>query len=213
MSVIYCRVSTKYQKEDGKSLESQRVRCQDYARKNQMFVHGIFEDVKSGKTMDREGLMRALESLSQGNTLLVASLSRLSRNPKDVNEIMDIIKSKECQLKSISEDTSTMASVNRLVQFAEQESAMTSERVKAGMAYKRKLGEAVGRPPFGFMYRGKKLLKHTGEQEIIETIKQLRDDDYSLNNIIDILKESKMKPRSGKWHPSMISRIADRGDK
>ena len=207
MSVIYCRVSTKYQSDDGKSLESQKARCQDYARKNNLFVYDIFQDVKSGKSMNREGLVNAIQKLAPGQILLVASLSRLSRNPDDVTEIIDMLKSKGCSLKSVTEDTSTVASIKRLADAAQAESAMTSQRVKAGMDYKRTLGESVGRPPYGYMYRSKKLVEHSGEQDVIKTIRQLRADNYSLNLIIDRLDENGMSPRNGKWHPSMISRI------
>lgn len=207
--VIYCRVSTEEQASTGNSLRSQQTRCEIYADRQKWNVIDTFQDVMSGKIMERPGLLEAIETVPPGGALLVSAISRVSRNEEHLGHIVAQLHSKNAKIISITEDTSTDARIAELGKYAQMESEMTSQRVKAGLEYKKAIGEVIGRPPYGYMYRNKKLIPHLEEQNVIQVVKELRQEGCSMNRIIERLEELKMAPRSGHWHPSMIARIID----
>ena len=64
-AVIYCRVSTKEQVEEGNSLKTQEKICVEYAEKNGYHVEKIFiEQGESAKTADRPQLQEMLSYCS-----------------------------------------------------------------------------------------------------------------------------------------------------
>src|SRR3546814_11417038 len=64
-ALIYCRVSTRQQKNDGSGLLSQEHRCREYAAKNNMVVEAVFPDDVSGggDFMKRPGMVALLAYL------------------------------------------------------------------------------------------------------------------------------------------------------
>ncbi len=224
--VIYCRVSTTEQKEDGCSLDSQRIRCENWAKLQDppLSIKAIFEEAKSGKKREnRVGFENALSSLKTGDTLVVVALSRLARNVRETLEIVEELKEKGCNLASVSEKLDTSSAMGRLIftifaSLAEMESGVTSERVRAGMKHKKDLKEDLGAPPFGWEYIEKTLVMKPDEQEVIKTIKRKRDENLSYSDICRDLTEEGVMTKRGKkriekgkaptkWCPSTISRI------
>lgn len=205
--IIYCRVSTEDQVKLGNSLEDQHERCEKYANDNNYHIKDVYFDVKSGKNLDREGLQEMLKNLQTGDIILVTALSRLSRNVADTDTLMKHFRSLNCHLISLTENLQRPNVVHDTAAFNQLEREMTAARTKSALQSKRERGEALGRPPYGYMYRNKKLIQNLEEQSIISTIHDLRDMGKSLNEIISELDSRSMKPRQGKWHPSMISRI------
>src|SRR3546814_6176450 len=65
-ALIYCRVSTRQQKNDGSGLLSQEHRCREYAAKNNMVVEAVFPDDVSGggDFMKRPGMLSLLYYLA-----------------------------------------------------------------------------------------------------------------------------------------------------
>ncbi len=58
-AVIYCRVSTKEQAEEGNSLVTQERNCREYALKNGYDIAHVFiEQGESAKTADRTELQK-----------------------------------------------------------------------------------------------------------------------------------------------------------
>ncbi len=65
-AVIYCRVSTKEQVDDGNSLVSQERICREYAKKEGFEVIEVFiEKGESAKTADRTELKRLISFCTQ----------------------------------------------------------------------------------------------------------------------------------------------------
>lgn len=83
-AVVYCRVSTEDQAENGTGLETQELACLRRASELGCAVHATLRDEGvSGALYDsREGIQRALDYLEAGDAdvLIVHSISRLSRD-------------------------------------------------------------------------------------------------------------------------------------
>jgi site-specific DNA recombinase len=81
-AIIYCRVSTKRQKEEGYSLGTQLAECQKYAEKNGFVVIGDYSDDHTGFDLDRRGLDAVRSALRryEADCILVYDVDRLTRN-------------------------------------------------------------------------------------------------------------------------------------
>lgn len=99
-ALIYCRVSTRGQEEDGTSLDSQEQACRDYAKAHGYAVASVTREVYSGAELwDRPLLSRDREALKSGQyaALICYDLDRLARNP--VHQALLI---EECQRASVA---------------------------------------------------------------------------------------------------------------
>ena len=56
-AIIYARVSTEMQ-EEGRSLEFQIRKCEDFCKYNNYTVKEVIQDVESGGNDNREGFLR-----------------------------------------------------------------------------------------------------------------------------------------------------------
>lgn len=140
MTKYYVRVSTKEQNED-----RQLVACKD--------ADELYIDKISGKNLDRPELQKLLNNLVAGDVVIVKSLDRLSRNTKDMLEIVEIIKSKQAVLKvldfngmQISTDTATgeffLVMVGALAQLERQN---IKQRQREGIEIAKSKGIYKGR--------------------------------------------------------------------
>ena len=69
----YARVSTATQGRDGNSLEDQVAALEKYG------CQKIIKEAFTGKTMERPKFLRLLETLQEGDTLVVCKLDRFAR--------------------------------------------------------------------------------------------------------------------------------------
>ena len=81
--VFYCRVSSKDQ-----NLARQ------LARAKEVHADKIFADKLSGKNLDRTEFKKMMSYLREGDTLEVLSLDRLSRNYKDLQQLVRELRDK-----------------------------------------------------------------------------------------------------------------------
>ena len=146
MKVGYVRVS---------SLEQNTAR-QGKIMKN-LGVEKIFTEKVSGKDTNRPELIRMMEFVRQGDTLIVESISRFARNTKDLLELVEQLEKKQVQFVSQKEsiDTSTPTGKFMLTIFgavAELEREYIRERQKEGIELAIKEGRFNGRPKKGIRY-------------------------------------------------------------
>src|SRR5205085_11748773 len=82
-AVIYCRVSTDRQEEDGESLEYQEEKCRQYAQLNEMDVITVLKEAKSGfihyTHRHQLTLARQLVRDHMADVVIVWDLRRFSR--------------------------------------------------------------------------------------------------------------------------------------
>jgi len=139
MIVAYVRVSTTEQ-----NLSRQEVLME------QLGVEKIFSDKVSAKDTKREQLQEMLAFVREGDTVVVAEISRLARNTEDLLNITSTLKEKGVVFKSIKEgiDTSTEMGKFLLTIFgavAELEREYILSRQREGIEIAKKQGKYKGR--------------------------------------------------------------------
>ena len=221
-AVIYSRVSTERQAVEGVSLEAQSVRCKAWCEALGYTISGEFTDAGiSGKRMDnRAGLLAALDAVKRCNGVLVVySLSRLGRSTKDVIAISEQLAGAGADLVSLTEQISTDSAAGRMVfrllaSLAEFERDLVSERTRTALAHKRSTGHKLGgKVPFGYTADDHGVLHpHTGEQEALGLIRELRGKGYTLRAICTELHDQGVRTKTGgtAWHPYTVAEILRR---
>lgn len=175
--VLYRRVSTKGQTDDGVSLDAQRERLEAWAEANSHRVIGCHDDAsKSGKRLrNRPGLKAALaQACDEHATLVVYSISRLTRSIVDGIQISDKLKRSDATLYSLTEAINTETAAGRMsfhmhLVIAEYELDIIAERTRFALAHKRTNGEKTGgRVPFGYRVDDGLLIPIPEQQEAIK---------------------------------------------
>jgi len=107
-AVIYCRVSTDKQEQDGESLEYQEDKCRRYAELHDMDVIMVLLEAKSGfiHYSFREKLTLARQMIREGlaDVIIVWDLRRFSRNFVHSAMIFEEIESAGGEVISVSEN-------------------------------------------------------------------------------------------------------------
>lgn len=122
----------------------------------------IIIDKASGKNLERKGYVSLKEQLLRtGDTLIVKSLDRLSRNKNDIKKELDYFKKNGIRLKIIDLPTTmielqdgqewVVEMVNNILievmsSIAEQERKTIRQRQKEGIEVAKKQGKHLGRP-------------------------------------------------------------------
>jgi DNA invertase Pin-like site-specific DNA recombinase len=141
MRIGYARVSTQDQ-----NLDRQRDRLR------QDGCERVYEEKVSGAKSDRPELGRMLDALREGDVVVVAELSRLSRSVRDLFDIVGRIDAIGAQIKSLKEpwlDTTTPHGRLLFTFFSgisEFERDLIRQRTLEGMAAARARGRLGGRP-------------------------------------------------------------------
>lgn len=141
MIIGYARVSTQDQ-----NLDRQR----DLLRQDG--CERIYEEKVSGAKSDRPELGRMLDALREGDVVVVAELSRLSRSVRDLFDIVGRIDGVGAQIKSLKEpwlDTTTPHGRLLFTFFSgisEFERDLIRQRTLEGMAAARARGHNGGHP-------------------------------------------------------------------
>ncbi|HAT84574.1 MAG TPA: DNA resolvase [Rhizobiales bacterium] len=108
--------------------------------------HGV-----SGMITKRKGLTELLESLEEGDTLVVWKLDRLGRSTIHLLQLLDDLRKRGIDFQAITQGIDTTTAIGRMVYgqlavFAEFEREQIKERTKAGMEAAKKRGKHIGRP-------------------------------------------------------------------
>ena len=153
----YARVSSKEQNLDRQIATFQAIGAQE---------REIITDKESGKNLDRAGY-QALKNtiLRRGDTLVVKSLDRLSRNKTDIKNELQYFKDNGIRLKVIDLPTTMMdlpegqewvfEMVNNILievlgTIAEQERETIRKRQAEGIEAAKQKGKKLGRPALVF---------------------------------------------------------------
>jgi DNA invertase Pin-like site-specific DNA recombinase len=114
-------------------------------------VEHIFSEKITGTTKDRQELTLLLERITEGDTIVIESLSRLGRSTKDLIELMELFQSKKVNLVSLKENIDTSTSTGKLLftlmsAIAQFERDVIADRTKEGLAAAKARGRTGGRP-------------------------------------------------------------------
>jgi DNA invertase Pin-like site-specific DNA recombinase len=141
MNIGYARVSTDDQNPDLQLAALKKAGCDR-----------IFTDVCTGAHARRPQLTKCLQSLKEGDTLIVWKLDRLGRSLRDLIEMLDGLKAWGVAFRSMTEAIDTTAPTGRAMWqmigiLAELERSLIQERTKAGRTAAIARGVKMGRKP------------------------------------------------------------------
>jgi site-specific DNA recombinase len=162
LAVIYARVSSKEQQQDGFSIPAQLKLLREYARKNGFQIIREFVDVETAKKTGRKQfgeMVRYLEENPGCRVVIAEKTDRLYRNLRDCLTLEDmdaeIHLPKEGQI--ISKDSKSQSKLIHGIHvvLARNYIENLKEEVKKGMREKAEQGIYPSRPPLG--YRNNKL--------------------------------------------------------
>ncbi|WP_422759265.1 recombinase family protein [Paenarthrobacter sp. C1] len=110
----------------------------------------IFEDTVSGTKAGRPGLAKALDTLREGDTLIVWKLDRLGRSVKDLLDFAEGLNDRGIGFVSLTDsiDTTTASGrffFNVMASLAQMERELMVERTQAGLKAAREQGRVGGR--------------------------------------------------------------------
>jgi DNA invertase Pin-like site-specific DNA recombinase len=149
MKVIGCiRVSS-----DKQDLDKQRHLLWEYAQAHQPLIQEFVRgEISATKSLRERRLDELLAMLTEGDTLLVAELSRLGRNMLETLNLVHALIEKGVTLIFVSQpELSTDGPHGQLLlaiygHFAQTEREYISLRTKQGLAAARAQGKVLGRP-------------------------------------------------------------------
>ena len=141
-AVIYCRVSSVSQVEEGHGLESQETRCREYARrKGYEVVETFFEKAVSGGVQDRPsfnamlGYIRAQQS--SGVVIIIDDISRFARDIEGHWALRHALKEIGGKLESpqikFGEDSDSVLVENLLASVSQHQRQKNGEQTKNRM--------------------------------------------------------------------------------
>jgi site-specific DNA recombinase len=217
-AVLYTRVSTDEQANQGVSLAVQEERLRAYCVARDWQVVAVYADAgASGKTLDRPALGRLLEDLQRGDrpdVLVVFKLDRLTRRVRDLGWLLERLGKLGVQLASLAEslDASTATGrllINLLGSVAQWEREAIAERTSAALQYKRRQLRVYGQVPYGFDRDGDRLVPNAAELAIVKEIYDRRHrGGQSLQAIARELNAQGVRTkRWGRWHAEQVRLI------
>ena len=182
-AVLYARVSSNDQTNDGRNLAGQLDMCREYAQQNGwQVVAELPEDDRgvSGHEINLPQLNRVRDMAAAGefDVLIVRELDRLSRNLAKQLIIEEELRAAGVEIRFVNEqyDDTPEGSLQKLVKgaVAEYERLKIAERTKRGRRRKVQDGHVIihGNPPYGYR-KGEKdgkatLVIHEEEARVVQ---------------------------------------------
>lgn len=197
----YSRVSTDEQV-TGYGLDAQRHAIDGQSARRGWTVEHFADEGVSGKVVGPR-LQEVLQLLAsgQGDGLVVAKLDRLSRSIVNAANIIESARAQGWSLVILDLGVDLTTAAGRmqammLVNFAQYERELISERTKAALAAKKLKGERIGRP-------------RAVSPSVVRRIVQARNTGMSYDAIAQTLTDAKVLSPLGRptWQPSTVRRI------
>ena len=226
--LVYLRVSTERQAEEGFGLEVQEQACRTWAKANRHKVVAVLSDegISGTKELEhRPGLGDVLAMIRDGRVagVVVYRLDRLARDLVLQEQLLAEIRRMGGQLFTTSSaeagyladdpnDPSRKLIRQVLGAVNEYERSMIALRLRSGRARKaEKGGFAYGSPAYGYRATGGELVADEAEQATVARVGELRRSGASFRAICDALEAEGHRPKRGvRWHPQSVARIVSR---
>ena len=140
--VAYYRVSTKQQGESGLGLEAQKTMVKNFLKNDDVLICE-YEEVESGKNNNRPQLLKAIEkSKSEGATLLIAKLDRLSRSASFIL----LLKDSNVDFKCCDMPEANSLTIGIMAVLAQEERELISKRTISALQELKSKGVKLGNP-------------------------------------------------------------------
>lgn len=149
----------------------------------------MFIDHISGSKQSRPELKQLIETITEGDEVIVWKLDRLGRSTQHLIEMVEMFKERGVAFRSLTDPVDTTTPAGNLVfqifaALAEFERALIVERTQAGLAAARANGRRGGR-------------KSNISPEAAGHIRQLREEGWTVRQIAKVVRVS----------PSAVSRL------
>jgi DNA invertase Pin-like site-specific DNA recombinase len=174
---IYARVSTA---DRGQDPETQLLALREYAARRGFVLMGEYVDYASGTREDRPQYRALLETARkrQIDVVLVWRYDRFARSTQALVHALKEFHSLGVDFISFQENIDTTTPQGELIftvmaSLAQFESALTSERVKAGMARAKAQGKRISRAPIAKQVQERIAALHAQGLSIQQICKQL----------------------------------------
>lgn len=173
-SVIYCRVSSKSQEEEGHGLESQETRCREYARAKGYAVEAVFPDTITGggDFMKRPGMVALFSFLDvqpdESFVVIFDDLKRFARDRDFHFRLRDAFRVRNASVECLNfrfDDTPEGEFIETIMAAQGMlERKQNSRQVAQKMRARMQNGYWIHNPPVGYKYvtekgRGKLLVR------------------------------------------------------
>ena len=190
-AILYIRVSTSKQVEQGASLDTQEAKLRQYAGFHDFDqVEVIADEGLSGKTTARPGFQKLMESVrcKEVDAVIVYSLSRFARNTIATLEAIEVMNKRGVAFHSLTESIDTTSPIGRFflttrAGLAQLEREQIGERTRAVLQHMKSIGERVGQIPFGSKDDNGAIIPDENEQAAIALIGKLRSEGLSCRAI------------------------------
>ncbi len=189
---IYARVSTL---EKGQDPETQLLQLREYVERRGFVLTREFIDYASGKTENREQYKAMLDLVRKRSIdiVLVWRYDRFARSTQALVNALNDFRSLGVDFISFQENIDTTTPQGEMIfsimaSLAQFESALISERVKAGMARAKAQGKQISRPRLNVGLRQKINELYDNETSIKQISKQLGISYGSAWNYVQELK-------------------------
>ena len=207
--VVYLRVSTTGQAEEGVSLAAQEAACRRWAEARGLVVVAVHTDagVSGGADIaDCPSLVAALAELQSrpGACLLAHKRDRLARDVVRAATLERLVTATGCRLATVEgvEGDGPEAALMRAIvdAFSQYERALIAARTRTALAHKRSRGERVGCLPRGYAVAadGVTLVKDEAEQSVLDAVRELRAQGLTLRQVAAALAERGVVNRKGR---------------
>ena len=168
----YARVSTEAQ-----NLDRQLDALKNYG------VDIIYNEKITGTKKNRPELTKLLDRITEGDTVVVESLSRLGRSTKDLIELTEIFQSKGVNLVSLKEAIDTNSPTGKLLftlmsAIAQFERDVIADRTREGLKSARARGRTGGRP-------------RADPEQVKKAVKLYKTEQYSVKEIEELTRIKK----------------------
>jgi site-specific DNA recombinase len=218
-AVIYCRVSTKQQAEDGTSLQSQELACKKLAAERGYQVDTALKEDYPGTELQRPMLDQLRSGVKQRRweAVFCYATDRLSRSPIHLALIAEECDRSGVQLTFVSEplDSSPEGQLLNFVRgwAAQIEREKIRDRTSRGLALRAaqgKIPRGAGRGIYGYRYDSATgtRIAHEEQAPVVRRIFQLSLEGNSLHGICQTLnREGIAAHQGGLWHHTSIRRM------
>jgi DNA invertase Pin-like site-specific DNA recombinase len=169
-AIVYCRVSSERQKLDGVSLEAQEKLCLEHCTNKGYNVVEIIKETASAKDIANQVKLREVYGMVGVSVLVVYNVSRFSRNVSQGLHMYQKLRDSAIRLESVMENLTPPSSLVppsrlntdtqpfsassdfvfvSLLNAAEYELKLISQRASLAVRTKRERGFQFGKVPYG----------------------------------------------------------------
>ena len=206
---IYIRLSKEDEEKEkyseSESVQNQRTLLMEYIKENKLnFISEYVDDGVSGTSFDRPAFNKMIDDIEQGkiNMVITKDLSRLGRNyvqsgyytetyfPEHNVRYIAILDNIDTALDSANNDIAPFKSI-----LNEMYAKDTSKKINSVLQSKRKQGEYLGTPPYGYKKDPEDkyhLVVDSEAAEVVKTIFKMFLEGYGTMQIADYLSEQKI---------------------